>query len=86
MTNYDMIVSDSCLDVYKRQEEFSTALAAKQVYLMRGKYKAYLFERLENHGTIETKDVYTHCLLYTSIARNMITAQAEEYAHDNRCD
>lgn len=41
-------------------EEFSTALAAKQVYLMRGKYKAYLFERLENHGTIETKDVYTH--------------------------
>lgn len=41
-------------------EEFSTALAAKQVYLMRGKYKAYLFERLENYGTIETKDVYTH--------------------------
>lgn len=41
-------------------EEFSTALAAKQVYSMRGKYKAYLFERLENHGTIETKDVYTH--------------------------
>lgn len=41
-------------------EEFSTALAAKQVYSMRGKYKAYLFERLENYGTIETKDVYTH--------------------------
>lgn len=41
-------------------EEFTTALAVKQVYLMRGKYKAYLFERLENYGTIETKDVYMH--------------------------
>ncbi len=40
-------------------EEFSEALANKQVYLMRGKYKAYLFERLENYGTIESKDVYT---------------------------
>lgn len=27
---------------------------------MRGRYKAYLFERFENHDTIETKDVYTH--------------------------
>ena len=41
-------------------EEFTDALAAKQVYQMRGKYKAYLFERFENYGTIETKDVYTH--------------------------
>ena len=41
-------------------EEFTTALAAKQVYQMRGKYKAYLFERFENYGTIETKDVYVH--------------------------
>lgn len=40
--------------------EFTGALATKQVYQMRGKYKAYLFERLENYGTIETKDVYTH--------------------------
>lgn len=40
--------------------EFSDALAAKQVYLMRGKYKAYLFERFENYGTVETKDVYAH--------------------------
>ena len=40
--------------------EFTAALAAKQVYQMRGKYKAYLFERFENYGTIETKDVYTH--------------------------
>jgi uncharacterized protein with ParB-like and HNH nuclease domain len=41
-------------------EEFTAALASKQVYQMRGKYKAYLFERFENYGTIETKDVYTH--------------------------
>ncbi len=41
-------------------KEFTTELAAKQVYQMRGKYKAYLFERFENYGTIETKDVYTH--------------------------
>lgn len=40
--------------------EFADALAVKQVYLMRGKYKAYLFERFENFGTVETKDVYTH--------------------------
>lgn len=40
--------------------EFTGALATKQVYQMRGKYKAYLFERFENYGTIETKDVYTH--------------------------
>jgi uncharacterized protein with ParB-like and HNH nuclease domain len=41
-------------------EEFAQELATKQVYLMRGKYKAYMFERFENYGTVETKDVYTH--------------------------
>lgn len=41
-------------------DEFSAALVSKQIYQMRGKYKAYLFERFENFGTIETKDVYTH--------------------------
>ena len=40
--------------------EFTKALATKQVYQMRGRYKVYLFERFENYGTIETKDVYTH--------------------------
>ena len=39
--------------------EFTEALGNKAVYLMRGKYKAYLFERLENYGTVEAKDVYT---------------------------
>lgn len=45
---------------FPNDEEFSTALSAKQIYQMRGKYKAYLFERFENYGTVETKDVYTH--------------------------
>lgn len=36
-------------------DEFAAALTAKQVYLMRGKYKAYLFERLENYGTVKIK-------------------------------
>lgn len=39
--------------------EFMQALAQKQVYMMKGKYKDYLFERFENYGTLETKDVYT---------------------------
>ena len=41
-------------------EEFTSALATKQVYQMRGKYKAYLFERFENYGTKETKNVFSH--------------------------
>ncbi len=45
---------------FPNDEEFTAALSAKQVYQMRGKYKAYLFERFENYGTVETKDVYTH--------------------------
>lgn len=41
-------------------KEFRTVLSEKQIYQMRGKYKAYLFERFENYGTVETKDVFTH--------------------------
>ena len=40
-------------------EEFKTVLANKAVYQMRGKYKAYLFERFENYETEEVKDVST---------------------------
>lgn len=40
--------------------EFSNALNLKQVYQMRGKFKAYMFERFENYGTIEAKDVYAN--------------------------
>lgn len=45
---------------FPNDTEFTEALETKAVYQMRGKYKAYLFERLENFGTIESKDVYTH--------------------------
>lgn len=38
--------------------EFRQALSEKQVYKMRGRYKTYLFERYENWGTDEIKDVY----------------------------
>lgn len=45
---------------FPNDEEFVVALSNKQVYNMRGKYRAYLFERYENDGTLETKDVYKH--------------------------
>lgn len=45
---------------FPNDEEFTAALASKQVYQMRGKYKAYLFERFENYNTLETKDVFDH--------------------------
>lgn len=45
---------------FPNDREFADAMAVKPVYLMRGKYKAYLFERFENFGTVETKDVYEH--------------------------
>lgn len=45
---------------FPNNHEFCLALSEKQVYQMRGKYKAYLFERFENYGTIETKDIFTH--------------------------
>lgn len=45
---------------YLDDDEFQSALSAKQVYKMTGKYKSYLFERFENYGTVETKDVFTH--------------------------
>lgn len=40
-------------------DEFKQALSTKAIYQMHGKYKEYLFERFENYGTRETKDVYT---------------------------
>ena len=44
---------------FPEDAEFMQAFAQKQVYMMKGKYKDYLFERFENYGTLETKDVYT---------------------------
>ena len=41
--------------------EFSEAFGTRQIYLMNGKNKIYILERLENFGTIEDKDIYRHC-------------------------
>lgn len=46
---------------FPREEEFSSAFAERQIYLMNSKNKIYILERLENFGTIEDKDVYSHC-------------------------
>lgn len=43
---------------FPKDDEFRTALSEKQVYLMRGRYKNYLFERFENCDTEEVKDVF----------------------------
>ena len=42
-------------------KEFSQAFVERPVYLMNSKNKIYIFERLENFGTSEDKDVYRHC-------------------------
>lgn len=41
--------------------EFVIRFAQRQVYQMNSKNKIYIFERLENGGTAEDKDVYGHC-------------------------
>ncbi|MBE5802991.1 MAG: DUF4268 domain-containing protein [Clostridiales bacterium] len=40
--------------------EFIGALYDRPVYKMNSKNKIYIFERLENHGTVEDKDIYHH--------------------------
>lgn len=42
-------------------DEFATQFTEKQVYQMNSKNKIYILERLENYGTAEDKDVYSHC-------------------------
>lgn len=41
-------------------EEFARAVTERLVYKMNAKNKVYIFERLENHGTVEDKDIYHH--------------------------
>ena len=45
---------------FPRDTEFTDALGVKQIYLMNIKNKAYIFERFENFGIIEDKDIYRH--------------------------
>ena len=46
---------------FPREEEFSSAFTERQIYLMNSKNKIYILERLENFGTVEDKDIYSHC-------------------------
>lgn len=46
---------------FPEDAEFAAAFATRPVYLMNGKNKVYILERLENAGTAEDKDVYRHC-------------------------
>ena len=45
---------------FPNDEEFTKALTERLVYKMHSKHKVYIFERLENHGTVEDKDIYHH--------------------------
>lgn len=45
---------------FPSDNEFVTQFTEKQVYQMNSKNKIYIMERLENYGTAEDKDVYSH--------------------------
>lgn len=45
---------------FPNDEEFAKAVTERLVYKMNAKNKIYIFERLENHGTVEDKDIYHH--------------------------
>jgi uncharacterized protein with ParB-like and HNH nuclease domain len=55
------IVSKKEKSRFPDDAEFSAAFVDKQIYSMNSKNKIYIFERLENFGTSEDKDVYRHC-------------------------
>ncbi len=46
---------------FPNDEEFGNCFVSRNVYDMNSKNKVYLLERLENYGSIESKDVYNHC-------------------------
>lgn len=45
---------------FPRDDEFTAALKTRPIYLMNIKNKAYIFERFENYGIDEDKDIYRH--------------------------
>ena len=42
-------------------DEFAIEFTNRQIYQMNSKNKIYILERLENYGTAEDKDIYSHC-------------------------
>lgn len=45
---------------YPSDDEFAECMSTRNIYGMNAKNKLYLFERLENADTVETKDVWDH--------------------------
>lgn len=45
---------------FPKDGEFFENFYNKEVYLMRGRFKNYLFNKIENYNTVETKDIYNH--------------------------
>lgn len=45
---------------FPRNEEFKESFSARDIYSMQAKNRVYIFERLENYGTLEDKDIYRH--------------------------
>lgn len=45
---------------FPSNDEFSKQFSERQIYQMNSKNKIYILERLENYGTVEDKDVYSH--------------------------
>lgn len=45
---------------FPHDSEFIEAFSKRPVYQMNSKNKIYILERIENHGTIEDKDIYRH--------------------------
>ena len=45
---------------FPKDEEFYENFYNKEVYSMRGRFKNYLFNKIENFKTVETKDIYNH--------------------------
>lgn len=41
--------------------EFAEAFSSRQIYQMNSKNKIYIFDRFENRGTVETRDIYKLC-------------------------
>ena len=46
---------------FPQDSEFVEAFEQRLVYKMNAKNKIYVFERFENFGTAEDKDIYVHC-------------------------
>ena len=72
---------------FPSDEEFRENLGARNVYRMRAKNVKYFFERLENSGTKETKDVWNHLEQGTySVEHIMPQSLTDKWRNDLRQD